>query len=55
MYNLFTQWITLSVIFFLANYACNFIEVVTLGGLVAGSFMIEIGRASCRERVSWQV
>ena len=40
MYNLFTQWITLSVIFFLANYACNFIEVVTLGGLVAGSFMI---------------
>ena len=40
MYNLFTQWITLSVIFFLANYACNFIEVVTLGGLVAGSFLI---------------
>ena len=42
MYNLFTQWITLSVIFFLANYACNFIEVVTLGGLVAGSFMIGV-------------
>ena len=40
MYNLFTQWITLSVIFFLANYVCNFIEVVTLGGLVAGSFLI---------------
>ena len=40
MYNLFTQWITLSVIFFLANYAFNFIEVVTLGGLVAGSFII---------------
>ena len=40
MYNLFTQWITLSVIFFLVNYACNFIEVVTLGGLVAGSFLI---------------
>ena len=40
MYNLFTQWITLSVIFFLANYACNFIEVVTLGGLVAGSFLL---------------
>lgn len=40
MYNLFTQWITLSVIFFLANYAFNFIEVVTLGGLVAGSFLV---------------
>ena len=40
MYNLFTQWITLSVMFFLANYAFNFIEVVTLGGLVAGSFII---------------
>ena len=40
MYNLFTQWITLSVIFFLVNYAFNFIEVVTLGGLVAGSFII---------------
>ena len=40
MYNLFTQWIALSVIFFLANYAFNFIEVVTLGGLVAGSFII---------------
>jgi len=26
--------------FFLANYAFNFIEVVTLGGLVAGSFII---------------
>ena len=40
MYNLFTQWITLSVICFLANYTFNFIEVVTLGGLVAGSFII---------------
>ena len=40
MYNLFTQWITLSVMFFLANYVFNFIEVVTLGGLVAGSFII---------------
>ena len=40
MYNLFTQWIALSVIFFLANYAFIFIEVVTLGGLVAGSFII---------------
>ena len=40
MYNLFTQWITLSVMFFLANYAFNFIEVVTLGGLVAGSYLL---------------
>ena len=40
MYNLFTQWLTLSVIFFLGNYAFNFIEVVTLGGLVAGSFLM---------------
>ena len=40
MYNLFTQWITLSVICFLANYTFNFIEVVTLGGLVAGSFIL---------------
>jgi len=40
MYNLFTQWITLSVICFFANYTFNFIEVVTLGGLVAGSFII---------------
>lgn len=40
MYNLLTEWLTLSVIFFLADYAGNFIEVVTLGGLVAGSFMI---------------
>lgn len=40
MYNLFTQWITLGVIFFLANYTFNFIEVVTLGGLVAGSFFM---------------
>lgn len=40
MYNLFTQWLTLGVIFFMANYALNFIEVVTLGGLVAGSFIL---------------
>ena len=40
MYNLFTQWITLSVIFSLVNYVCNIIEVVTLGGLVAGSFLL---------------
>ncbi len=42
MYNLFTQWLTLSVIFFLMDYAFNFIQVVTLGGLVAGSFMLGV-------------
>lgn len=40
MYNLFTKWITLAMLFFLINYTFDFIEVVTLGGLVAGSFMI---------------
>lgn len=40
MYNFFTKWITLAMVFFIANYFCNFIEVVTLGGLVAGSFII---------------
>ena len=40
MYNLFTEWVTLATIFFLANYLMNFVEVVTLGGLVAGSFLI---------------
>ncbi|MBQ7884217.1 MAG: hypothetical protein IJ320_07675 [Phascolarctobacterium sp.] len=39
MYNLFTQCLTLSVIFFVADYALEFIKVVTLGGLVAGSFL----------------
>lgn len=40
MYNIFTQWITLSVIFFLANYLLKMIDVVTLGGLVAGSALL---------------
>ena len=40
MYNLFTEWITLATLFFLANYLMTFVEVVTLGGLVAGSFLI---------------
>ena len=40
MYNLFTEWVTLATIFFLANYLMTFVEVVTLGGLVAGSFLI---------------
>lgn len=40
MYNIFTQWLTLSVIFFLADYITGLVDVVTLGGLVAGSFII---------------
>ena len=40
MYNLFTEWITLATLFFLANYLMTFVEVVTLGGLVVGSFLI---------------
>ena len=40
MYNIFTQWITLSVIFFLADYITGLVDVVTLGGLVAGAFII---------------
>lgn len=39
MYNIFTQWITLSVIFFLTVYSTDILDVVTLGGLVAGSFI----------------
>lgn len=40
LYNIFTQWLTLGVIFFIGNYLGNFIQVVTLGGLIAGSFII---------------
>ena len=36
-YNWATMWLTLSVIFFLVEYATNWLEVVTLGGLVAGA------------------
>ena len=38
-YNWATMWLTLSVIFFLVEYATNWLEVVTLGGLVAGAFI----------------
>ena len=38
-YNWATMWLTLSVIFFLVEYGTNWLEVVTLGGLVAGSFI----------------
>ena len=39
MYNLATMWLTLSVIFFLCEYVTGMLHVVTLGGLVAGSFI----------------
>ncbi|WP_293722093.1 hypothetical protein [uncultured Phascolarctobacterium sp.] len=39
MYNLATMWLTLSVIFFLCEYVTGMLQVVTLGGLVAGSFI----------------
>lgn len=39
IYNWCTLWLTLSVIFFLAEYASEWLEVVTLGGLALGSFI----------------
>ena len=33
------MWPTLSVIFFLCEYVTGMLQVVTLGGLVAGSFI----------------
>lgn len=39
LYNLFTQWLTLSFIFFTVQYYTEWLEVVTLGGLVTGSFI----------------
>ena len=38
-YNWATMWLTLSVIFFLVEYLTDWLEVVTLGGLVAGAFI----------------
>lgn len=38
-YNWATMWLTLSVMFFLVEYGTNWLEVVTLGGLVAGAFI----------------
>ena len=46
-YNWATMWLTLSVIFFLVEYTTNWLEVVTLGGLVAGAviegFIVNMG------------
>lgn len=39
IYNLTTIWLTVSVLFFLVEYLTNWLEVVTLGGLVAGAFI----------------
>ncbi|MDO4922299.1 MAG: hypothetical protein Q4E64_10820 [Phascolarctobacterium sp.] len=39
IYDAATMWLTLSVIFFLVEYLTDWLEVVTLGGLVAGSFI----------------
>lgn len=52
MYDIFTQWITLSVIFFLVIYNTSFLEVVTLGGLIAGSCLISVwmlGLLGCKK------
>ena len=46
-YNWATMWLTLSVIFFLVEYATTWLEVITLGGLVAGAviegFIVNMG------------
>ncbi|WP_293729776.1 hypothetical protein [uncultured Phascolarctobacterium sp.] len=39
IYDGVTMWLTLSVIFFLVEYLTDWLEVVTLGGLAAGSFI----------------
>ena len=39
LYNLATIWLTVSVLFFLVEYLTSWLEVVTLGGLVAGAFI----------------
>ncbi len=40
MYNIFTQWLTLSVIFFAVIYNTQWLEVVTLGGLLTGTALL---------------
>lgn len=39
LYSFATLWLTASVLFFIVEYAANMLQVVTLGGLVAGSFL----------------
>jgi len=40
IYEFFTQWITLGICFFIIDYNTEWLQVVTLGGLVAGSLLI---------------
>lgn len=40
IYEVVTQWVTLSVLFFVVEYNIDLLKVVTLGGLVAGSVLI---------------
>lgn len=40
IYEMCTQWLTLSVLFFIVEYNIDLLQVVTLGGLVAGSVLI---------------
>lgn len=40
IYEMVTQWVTLSLLFFIVEYNIDLLQVVTLGGLVAGSGII---------------
>lgn len=40
IYEFCTQWLTLGILFFIIDYNTEWLQVVTLGGLVAGSMLI---------------
>lgn len=40
IYEFCTQWLSLGMLFFIVDYYTEWLEVVTLGGLVAGSLLI---------------
>ena len=40
IYEMVTQWVTLSLLFFIVEYNIDLLQVVTIGGLVAGSGII---------------
>ena len=40
IYDFLLLWVTISSLFFIIAYATKFIDVVTLGGLFAGSFIV---------------
>ncbi len=42
LYKFVTIWLTLSTVFFIVEYLTQWLEVVTLGGQVASSFMIGV-------------